>query len=1120
MEALALLKIAKKQKAAEEEKKLEDSQRKVATRTISPEEQRKLNKLFGLPDAPVGLESLGKGGSASLWWSLEDSTADVNVEPYIIFELGLDRDLVENWKMRSIALARDMNGIMPKLEWSVSNKSDLEHNSIDLTSTEIMGKKDDFEKMNIYVTIIDAISGVIMAQGEKDLKDFMYEAPPPPPTPPSSDDEKEIPKVMLLDEWGEPLLDADGNVMYKDPPKKKKKKKKSKNPAKEKLKERKRRRKLAFKRKKKEEKERKKAERRARKKNAAANALVPLAEDIESGLESGVESGMDTSIGDLSILSYDTGPEVSRPNSPERPISNEAHSRPKSKDKKHKSKSRPKSREKGGKSKSKSKDKSKDKDELKDNNINTIIDRPGTADSIQSLPSVQSSRPSTSDSVRSERSNESPIDEDDPYAIPDWTGTGLVTEDWMADADEFDANGIPYIYDENGMMERMYAPPPPPPDPFKGMDLEINLIDPKTDEPAGLLICGLRREKILSPDDDDFIPENESDEQREIREKALRKKKKAAKKAAKKRKKEKEKERKALIAKGVPLEDLPPENDDLEVDMKDPNAPTDFLYMHDSIRIPIIRKVHLAETIISWEILRYRKDANDWNYKGTTEIGVLEKYQYLVEHLTDGYQYRFTVKARNRIGLSPESSPSNPVMVEQHLPSGWFRFYNPERNRFYYANMKTKQSSWKRPEEDPWFLEESIMLMFDSREISFLKELYTEEMVHFDKVTSTRYVALMKECGESLDRRRIVKYYRNFVRHDDELKTWQHFMLITSHVKKKKSEPAIPQPPAGCLFFLSRRVVAALKEPESRKFGVWRTEFNDIAEREYYVNSKTGEQRWEMPDEVRFYLPSKLEDLLLESFNYGHIENFKLQFSQIDVDGTGDISDTEMRILLENMGIKINDATFKRLLAVVDLNGNGTIEFDEFCWLMHSLSKKDKTGIFADLDKTDSRRSSSMMMSNQTGEVEGGGGGGGLDIKKISEGATAMMLQEIGEPAFDNIGEDDLELRKGGLLEDSLTDSQGSLYTIANGGSNDVISTSADGITGNNIRPKRRGSIMDTITSGSNNIVHSLSSNLDKARRRASVAVKKTTQNLTKKFIKQFSKSTEHAPDCFCGCRG
>ena len=89
-----------------------------------------------------------------------------------------------------------------------------------------------------------------------------------------------------------------------------------------------------------------------------------------------------------------------------------------------------------------------------------------------------------------------------------------------------------------------------------------------------------------------------------------------------------------------------------------------------------------------------------------------------------------------------------------------------------------------------------------------------------------------------------------------------------------------------------------------------------------------------MPDEVRFYVPQKMEDKLLQVFDFGHIETFKKQFSQIDIDSSGDISDREMRVLLEAMKIKVDDKMFKRLVQSIDLNGNGSIEFDEFCYMV------------------------------------------------------------------------------------------------------------------------------------------------------------------------------------------
>ena len=100
MEAFAMMKIAKRQKAMEEARLLEEHERsKVGKRVMSKDEQHKLNQLFGIPDSPVGLASTGRGASASLWWSLEAATADVSIEPYVIYEIGLGRDLVENWKM-------------------------------------------------------------------------------------------------------------------------------------------------------------------------------------------------------------------------------------------------------------------------------------------------------------------------------------------------------------------------------------------------------------------------------------------------------------------------------------------------------------------------------------------------------------------------------------------------------------------------------------------------------------------------------------------------------------------------------------------------------------------------------------------------------------------------------------------------------------------------------------------------------------------------------------------------------------------------------------------------------------------------------------------------------------
>lgn len=82
------------------------------------------------------------------------------------------------------------------------------------------------------------------------------------------------------------------------------------------------------------------------------------------------------------------------------------------------------------------------------------------------------------------------------------------------------------------------------------------------------------------------------------------------------------------------------------------------------------------EAIIGWEIHRFRKDksrpeADHWHYKGCATFTNLLKNQAVINQLSNDYEYRFTVKAVSAKGPGAESTPSNPVMVEKPLPTGW-----------------------------------------------------------------------------------------------------------------------------------------------------------------------------------------------------------------------------------------------------------------------------------------------------------------------------------------------------------------------------------------------------------------------------------------------------------------
>jgi hypothetical protein len=50
--------------------------------------------------------------------------------------------------------------------------------------------------------------------------------------------------------------------------------------------------------------------------------------------------------------------------------------------------------------------------------------------------------------------------------------------------------------------------------------------------------------------------------------------------------------------------------------------------------------------------------------------------------------------------------------------------------------IQTGASSATRPELDPYFIEdESVVKLFKPHEVKHLKEIYDEEILHFDKVT-------------------------------------------------------------------------------------------------------------------------------------------------------------------------------------------------------------------------------------------------------------------------------------------------------------------------------------------------------------------------------------------------
>uniref|UniRef100_A0A914VLC1 EF-hand domain-containing protein n=1 Tax=Plectus sambesii TaxID=2011161 RepID=A0A914VLC1_9BILA len=57
-------------------------------------------------------------------------------------------------------------------------------------------------------------------------------------------------------------------------------------------------------------------------------------------------------------------------------------------------------------------------------------------------------------------------------------------------------------------------------------------------------------------------------------------------------------------------------------------------------------------------------------------------------------------------------------------------------------------------------------------------------------------------------------------------------------------------------------------------------------------------------------------------------------FEELDVDGDGHITRSELRTAFERMGHSLNDEEIKAIYRQVDINQDGKINFDEFCQMM------------------------------------------------------------------------------------------------------------------------------------------------------------------------------------------
>ena len=121
--------------------------------------------------------------------------------------------------------------------------------------------------------------------------------------------------------------------------------------------------------------------------------------------------------------------------------------------------------------------------------------------------------------------------------------------------------------------------------------------------------------------------------------------------------------------------------------------------------------------------------------------------------------------------------------------------------------------------------------------------------------------------------------------------------------------------------------------------------------RTYYYNTSTKETSWEKPSGVAVSKGGGMASYDLDPGTIGisaeDIVKYKEAFLQCDLDGDGTIDCAELDLVMRQIGQECNAEELRQMIAEVDDDNSGSIEFGEFCQLMKNRS--DLGDIFGDL---------------------------------------------------------------------------------------------------------------------------------------------------------------------------
>lgn len=405
--------------------------------------------------------------------------------------------------------------------------------------------------------------------------------------------------------------------------------------------------------------------------------------------------------------------------------------------------------------------------------------------------------------------------------------------------------------------------------------------------------------------------------------------------------------------------------------------------------------------VLSWEVRRYKLNKDEkWSFKSSQvfpEKGSTHKtcYKFYMAELSMEVQYRFTVCATNECGKGDESKPSNVLFIEPPLPNGWFRTKqsnlvraqseglkpkhssrvmgpvksfsgfivdngnsNPVASypslRFIYCNFNFGLVSLHRPDIDPYFIENAaVVKMFSDREKEKLRNIFDEEILHYEKITKERFRYILLEVGERVKLKKIKGVLSELSTSGDYLTSYNDYMEAMYTFKMRSISMSTFIKAASSIFSCVGDSVQNYGLLES--VGNWDIYESKVLGRKQFINRMSKKKTCNMPQEVRLSLSEDDEVYVNanEAFDPFEMELIKLSFLHLDCEHCGAVSMVEMyRYLLVSCFSSpssehriLPPAMLTQRKNVVEIIGRGSdsVSFKSFTSFFTELKLKDKS---------------------------------------------------------------------------------------------------------------------------------------------------------------------------------